>query len=284
MPCQIVGTPAARVTRSSTISSASVGGRHLRARAAPGARRRASPRRGCPRRWRGTSARPASRSRASRRPIASGWLAHERVQDGRAVRVDDALGPAGGAARVTHGRGAVLVEVGELRSRGRRRRSAPRSRARPRARRRPSGISTSCSTPSKRGIVPASDGVEEDHPVLGVADDVAQVVLEQADVQRVQHRAHARHREVQLEVAQRVPPEASRRGRPGGCRAGAARWPAAGRARRPRRRSSARPPSRVQAHDLAVAEELSRPARRCAATSSGDVHHQALHGRDPTLR
>ena len=50
-------------------------------------------------------------------------------------------------------------------------------------------------------------GVEEDHAVFGVADDVAQVVLEKADVERVQDGAHRRHREVELEVAARVPAE-----------------------------------------------------------------------------
>ncbi len=42
----------------------------------------------------------------------------DRVQDGRAVRVDDALRVARRAARVTHGRGAPLVPVGERRGLG----------------------------------------------------------------------------------------------------------------------------------------------------------------------
>jgi hypothetical protein len=49
--------------------------------------------------------------------------------------------------------------------------------------------------------------VDEDDPVLGVVDDVGDLLREQADVQRVQHRSHARHREVQLEVALVVPRE-----------------------------------------------------------------------------
>ena len=49
--------------------------------------------------------------------------------------------------------------------------------------------------------------VDEDHPVLGVVDDVDQLLLEQADVERVQHRTHARHREVQLQMALAVPRE-----------------------------------------------------------------------------
>ena len=49
--------------------------------------------------------------------------------------------------------------------------------------------------------------VDEDDLVLGVVDDVGQLLLEQADVERVQHRAGAGHREVQLEVALVVPGE-----------------------------------------------------------------------------
>jgi hypothetical protein len=40
-----------------------------------------------------------------------------------------------------------------------------------------------------------------------MANDVAQVLLEQADVHRVQDRAHARHGQVELEVPHRVPGE-----------------------------------------------------------------------------
>ena len=49
--------------------------------------------------------------------------------------------------------------------------------------------------------------IEEDHPVLGVAHDVTQVVLEQADVERVEDRPHRRHSHVQLEMTHRVPTE-----------------------------------------------------------------------------
>ena len=50
--------------------------------------------------------------------------------------------------------------------------------------------------------------VHEDHPVLGVVDDVGQLLGEQADVQRVQHGADAGGGEVELEVALVVPGEA----------------------------------------------------------------------------
>ena len=50
--------------------------------------------------------------------------------------------------------------------------------------------------------------VVDDHDlVLGVVDDVRELLGEQPDVQRVQHRAEARDREVRLEVLLRVPAE-----------------------------------------------------------------------------
>ena len=80
----------------------------------PAPRRRASRRRAVPRRWRGTSAPPAGSCPAPRRRAASGSAATERVQHQRAVRVHDALRPAGRARRVAHGRRAALVELGPL--------------------------------------------------------------------------------------------------------------------------------------------------------------------------
>ncbi len=50
-------------------------------------------------------------------------------------------------------------------------------------------------------------GVDEDHPVLSMVDDVCELLREQADVERVQHRARAGDREVELEVALVVPGE-----------------------------------------------------------------------------
>ena len=47
--------------------------------------------------------------------------------------------------------------------------------------------------------------VDDDHPVLGVVGDVDQLLREQAEVEGVQHRAHARHRQVGDEVLGVVP-------------------------------------------------------------------------------
>ena len=49
--------------------------------------------------------------------------------------------------------------------------------------------------------------VDEDHLVVGVVDDVGELLGEQSDVQRVQDAPGARRGEVQLEVAGGVPPE-----------------------------------------------------------------------------
>jgi hypothetical protein len=50
-------------------------------------------------------------------------------------------------------------------------------------------------------------GIDDDHLVLGVIDDVLEVVIRQADVQGVQHRAHARGGMVGLQMARAVPHE-----------------------------------------------------------------------------
>ncbi len=47
--------------------------------------------------------------------------------------------------------------------------------------------------------------IEDDHPVLGVLDDIRKIAGVQADVQRVQHGAHGRHRKVRLQVLTIVP-------------------------------------------------------------------------------
>src|SRR5206468_181452 len=49
--------------------------------------------------------------------------------------------------------------------------------------------------------------VHEDQLVLGVVDDVGELLLEQAYVERVQHRADARDRKVELKVTLAVPGE-----------------------------------------------------------------------------
>ena len=118
-PSRSSGTPAARVTRSASIRSAMLGRRQARA----GDHQRGAGQRGRVGQAPGVGVEhrhDRQHESRSRRPSASAIMHAERVQDGRAVRVDDALGVPGGAARVAHGRGAVLVEIGELEARDRR--------------------------------------------------------------------------------------------------------------------------------------------------------------------
>ena len=196
-PIQMVGTPAATVTCSSSIRSAIAGGE----RSGPGI----------------TSLAPQATAGVGEAPGVGVEHRHDRqdhvalagaeavgdhhahrVQAGRAVRVDDALGVAGGAARVAHRRGPVLVRVVATRP-GRPRPAAPRSRA---AARPPSGLGTSplpssittmwrtVSNVSSSGQQQAEQRpVDEDHLVLGVVDDVGELLGEQPDVERVQHPA-----------------------------------------------------------------------------------------------
>ena len=75
----------------------------------------------------------------------------------------------------------------------------------------PSSIITRCSDPlerrQQRREQAEQRAVDEDHLVVGVVDDVGELLGEQPDVQRVQHAPGARRGEVQLEVAGRVPRE-----------------------------------------------------------------------------
>ena len=75
----------------------------------------------------------------------------------------------------------------------------------------PSSISTRCVRPlerrQQRRQQAEQRAVDEDHLVVGVVDDVRQLLGEQPDVQRVQHTPGARRGEVQLEVAGGVPGE-----------------------------------------------------------------------------
>ena len=59
----------------------------------------------------------------------------------------------------------------------------------------------------QRGEQAEQRTVDEDHLVVGVVDDVGELLGEEPDVQRVQHPAGAGGGEVQLEVAGRVPRE-----------------------------------------------------------------------------
>ena len=55
---------------------------------------------------------------------------------------------------------------------------------------------------------PRQRSVDEYDPVGGVGDRAGDLLREEPDIDGVQHRAHARDGEVQLEVAVRVPAEA----------------------------------------------------------------------------
>ena len=81
--------------------------------------------------------------------------------------------------------------------------------------------------------------VDDDHPVLGVVGDVDELLGEEPDVERVQHRAHARHREVGHQVLGVVPHERARPARRRSRPASRSAWASRAAARRPRRRSPA---------------------------------------------
>ena len=104
MPIQIVGTPAAHVTFSCSKSSSRLAGRTSAARGRRSSRRASSPGTGSPTRSRGTSARPAGT--CPPRPATAGPSGRCRTEGVcsivERVRVDDALRPAGRAARVAH--------------------------------------------------------------------------------------------------------------------------------------------------------------------------------------
>ena len=143
----------------------------------------------------------------------------QRVQPGRPVAVDHALGVAGGATRVAHGGRVTLVDLGpvegvrlagdqvvvqhDLLAGGAEGVEVRRG-----------GVGT--------GHQDVGDGLElrqllgeqrdervvdDDDAVLGVVGDVDELVGEEPDVERVEHRSHRRDREVGLEVLGVVPHE-----------------------------------------------------------------------------
>ena len=213
-PIQIVGTPAASVTFSPSISSAIAFGCIF----GPGIARSAP---AITAAWQSPHALAWNIGTTGITRVALGdrggvgdQRAH-RVQDRRAVRVDDALRVAGGAARVTHRGGLVLVlDHRELRP-ARRPPAAPRSRARAGRRGSPrrhavvhhDHVLDRLEAVDQRPEDLQQRAVDEDDLVLGVVGDVDDVVREQADVERVQDAAAARRGEVELEVAGGVPGE-----------------------------------------------------------------------------
>ena len=206
-------------------------------------------RRGCPRRWRGTSGTMARTRSRSLTPSETADGDGHRVQERRAVAVDDPLRVAGRAGRVAHGRGLALVElrpvvtgllgaeqllVGE---------GLTEAVGVARARHHDvlDGRGSGRVTRASRGDDEASTMIT---CVLGVVDDVGQLLGEEPEVEGVQHRPH-------------------RRGRPGrprgapGCSGG--RCPP-GRRRRLPRRSRRRPAVRNR-----VATSAKGPRRRLPA-------------------
>ena len=147
----------------------------------------------------------------------------QRVQEVGAVRVEHALGIAGGAGGVAEAAGGVLVEAAPDAVRAVLPRSGSRSRAR---RRRPTLGHVALVghdddvldlRHARRGARSGSAGRCRSVKrilILGVVDDVAELVGEQPRVQRVADRADAHDRVPGLDVAAGVPGQRRRRGRP----------------------------------------------------------------------
>ena len=276
MPIQIVGTPAVIVTFCSASPSSSVTGIQVRAREdLLDARHRA--REGEAPRVRVEHRDDRKADVVRRDPEAR--VDRQRVDRDRAVRVEDALRAAGGAARVTHRRRRALgeVPVRELRLVGVREQVLVVDRAVGRG---PvSGrdhVLEGAARDELLGERP-QDLVDDEHPVAAVRGDVGVVVGVEAEVQRVRHEPARRRTDVGLEVLRVVPHE-----RPD---AVAVLEPEL--AERDDEPLRARDEVRIRvpvpalvgqpADDLAVAVELVR-----AAQDRGHVqlvvHHQAVHG------
>ena len=139
-------------------------------------------------------------------------LGHARphgVQHRRAVRVQDALGVARGAAGVTEGGGLVLLELGVLVARAL---GGQQLLVVQLARQLGLGalahdheVLDGLELVGHLGQRLDQRGVHQHDLVLGVVGHVHQLLLEQADVQRVQHGAHGGHGHVGLQVLLGVP-------------------------------------------------------------------------------
>ena len=161
--------------------------------------------------------------------------------------------------------------------RARRRRAAPRSRAvRGRSRSAgmsplPSSISTRCFRRLERGQQRREQAeqraVDEDHLVVGVVDDVGELLGEQPDVERVQHAPRARGGEVQLEVAGGVPGERGDAARRRRCRGRRAPRRVGGCAPPTRRRWCVRSPAPVAVTIVLWAKYFSARSNRCGMAS-----------------
>ena len=194
----------------------------------------------------------------------------ERVQDGRAVRVDDPARPARRAARVTHRRGFPLVDTRVL----------PLVRVGGREELLVRVLDDEDVLDRRLGaelLEQGDEGAVDDHGAVAcVRRDVGEVVRMEAEVERVEDEAAARDPEVRLVVLVVVPAE--RRDAVAALEAELAE----------RGRELPRPPHRLAVvravealvgearDDLAVAEELLR-ARQQVRQREREVHHQALH-------
>ena len=203
------------------------------------------------------------------------------MQERGTVRVDDTLRVAGGAARVTHRGRGPFVDLGV---------------------RNPRLLGCEqlvvaqhlCTVALERGGVGITDddvvldarqlgrelrqhgderAVHDDDLVFGVVHDVHELVGEEPDVERVEHAAHARDREVGLEVLLGVPRE-------GGDPITGVHAQAAQRGGEPvdvvRHLGEGRAPARLalEGHDLAVAED-----RSAVAEDHPDREGKVLHRR-----
>ena len=152
----------------------------------------------------GTTGRIVSRAEIA---WAFGQRGGQRVQHQRPVRVDDALRASGRARRVTHRRGAALVQRRPLAS-ARSPRSATRSRSSPRGPI-PSGRrrSRARSRSAERNVSNTSSSDSSTTIARSSASETMKPSSSEAEprVERVQHRAHQRDREVQLQVLGLVP-------------------------------------------------------------------------------
>ena len=128
------------------------------------------------------------------------------------MRVDRGLGVAGGARRVAHPGGVGLLE---RRPRRHRRGGGQQRFVVERARRDLGAGRVLHHDDVLDGFELLADrlerrpagGIDDEHPVGRVVDDVGDVLSGEPDVHRVQHGAHERRREVGLEMAVRVPGE-----------------------------------------------------------------------------
>ena len=207
-----------------------------------------------------------------------------RVQERRPVGVDDALGVAGGAARVTHRRGLVLVVDPELDGVGageellvvvdllaRRRLGQVAGHA----------VVHDHDVANRRELVeqrprqPGERLVDEDDLVLGVVGHVDELLGEEPDVEGVQDPVGAGGGEVQLEVVGRVPPEGADAavGADAELVEHAAQAPGA---RRPLAVGAPLLPGGGDRHDTLVEEQLLRPGVEVRQRQR-EVLHQALH-------